>query len=204
MCKNRDLKGNFKQDVVTTLKDPIIKYKTYFKRRSFTEIKKDNWYYKGHYWFCFELKESKKDITHLLIKPYRITTADVLNAENQSIGKKVFEENGKAQKYNFENNKKSIIEFDEQTGNFHKKMKSIGKIEFQIILANKDNSAKQLGPGWTDSSFKCKSEELVLKRNVKTNWYFPPIDDKEHKETLKELLESAIKAVYDIKETEQK
>ena len=209
MYNNDKIKLKFIEIVSKALQALDDEYKKYLMpmsiQRMFYEVNINTWKYYGHYWFCLNLDLDKKrtddydGVTAIIIKPYRIDKSDVERAVNGR--------NRKAPK--LEDAKSETVYYDNITGNYHKQIKSIDtieKIDFQIILANKDNRKKQYGPGWKKlwSRGAQPTEE-----NIKTEWYFPRLDEKTSDKTdkvkeLKALILRAIKEIYNSPESEQK
>lgn len=140
--------------------------------------------YKEIYWIRLNLKESNKlkddykGATAIHIMPYCITAEDVKKAEEKYIkgGEKCFYCRGPL-----------FVDYDPDSGNFHKKIKyedyKVDDIYPQIVLVYKDGK-KPFGPGWRkklirpsgwfDFSWFEKENRLDA---IKTHWYFPPIDE---------------------------
>ncbi|MBQ3123813.1 MAG: hypothetical protein IJC09_00115 [Clostridia bacterium] len=181
--------------------------------------------YQGIYWIRLDLtkeatenlKDEYKGATAVHIMPYCITTGDVIKAEKKYKNRVPFKEVKES----------GFVDYDPDTGNFHKKIKDSDEIRPQIVLVN--NAIGGYGPGWgtvreADSS---KYEKVVVnvldeekfekdKENrlnaIKTHWYFPPIGEENEKyekiqtqndfeAMIKKLLNDVITAIEERKTT---
>lgn len=134
--------------------------------------------YKEIYWIRLYLLdkviESLKDTkyegaTAIHIMPYCITAEDVENAE----------EKGKS---GFAERKAGHVDYDPDSGNFHKKIKyenyNIDDVYPQIVLVYKDGK-KPFGPGKKQTKIQSWNKMSMEERlnAIKTHWYFPPIGE---------------------------
>lgn len=175
------------------------------------------------------LKDEYKGATAIHIMPYCITEEDVIKAKKKYEAEGVIKAEKKYKnRVPFKEVKESgFVDYDPDTGNFHKKIKDSDEIRPQIVLVN--NAIGGYGPGWgtvreADSS---KYEKVVVnvldeekfekdKENrlnaIKTHWYFPPIGEENEKyekiqtqndfeAMIKKLLNDVITAIEERKTT---
>ena len=127
--------------------------------------------------------EEYKDVIALYIKPYRITITDILKAENG--------EKANRKKACFHDNEDGFVDYDIDSANFHKKIPDKGTIkdiEPQVVLVQ--DKVSPIGPGWREKCIVEECGEYYLKSKVKTDWYFPHIDDEKHSESLTDLIKN--------------
>ena len=137
-----------------------------------------------------KVEEYNDTIIQIYIAPYRITKKDVEDA---------VESNCEEHPFNEESIKNpEFIDYDKDSGNFHKKTDDDGNFEYQIVLITevKTPKGKRKGPGFkpefNNEEFQKNQSFEYRKDFIKTKYYFPRIDDEKKDYSIEELLRQAL------------
>lgn len=136
---------------------------------------KDSQYAKAVFWYGFDFcndggnmrKDTMKDVKGIIIKPYCIYSSNVKDAVKKSDCHKFNEQD------------LDFVDIHEETFNIHK-YPSLSAMRFQVVLV--DNTLSQNGPGRVKSteSIDYFGKDTTLEEKlacVKTDWYFPAIQE---------------------------
>lgn len=148
-----------------------------------------------YYRIIFEkpIKGKNGDIIgEISITPYRITKEDVVKAECGNDADIDF--NARVEKRGKKN--KEYVDYDNNSGNFHKKPDDNGIFKYQVVLLAKNKEGKYPGPGWGNPELYDKEDEVFKfpKGYVKTDYYFPNIGgtDEDTDYSIEDLLRQAL------------
>ncbi len=152
--------------------------------------------------FSYQLKLKKSingeygdSIGEIFITPYRITKDDVTKAVK-------YDHNA----HHFKNTVEvypGFTDYDDTTGNFHKKPDDNGNFEYQVVLLvetiDRKGNPKYPGPGWikkpgNDFDDDNNKNWDFRKTYIKTKYYFPEIGgiDEKNYYSIEELLRQAL------------
>lgn len=113
-----------------------------------------------------KLKDEYKEVLALHVMPYRINVNDVECAISKDDLKTKQEKYGYTKFNEIIKENSDFVDYDPETGNIHKNV----NYDYQIVcVMNK----KHYGPKWK----KDPNNKLELE-NIKTNWYYPKIDER--------------------------
>lgn len=122
-------------------------------------------------------KQGFESVESIHIMPYRISREDIENAVCMNENKKSFNEMNA-----------DFVDYDPRSGNFHKRMNEENKIQI-VLIQQKKGSPK--GPGWASETSQITKDG----HNVKCDWYFPNICDKNNDDSLEKLLKNVFDTI---------